>query len=342
MMRRTATGRVWQVATRRPARCRATRAARRSGAPRPRHPGAPDARSSRRRSPPSCPSPSLATGRPGGRPSAPRRGSRPAGTGACAAPRRARAAAGSASAGTGRRAAAGGSPRRRAATRAPPRRRRAPTPRRDRRGPPRAHPRPPPPSPAARGLASPPPPPPRPPAGSPAPPPPPRGGVWVGAPPPPAEPARRRRPVEAQEPAHRLARARRAPRRAGDVAPLRVEPDAGLHRRVAPQQRRDVVALAAATPGHQVRADPPAQLLVQGVLVERAPAGQGVRRRGRDLLERGGRGEALLRREPLHLLPELRGELGVVAGDERPAVQREVAGRERVDRAAHDVRDDEL
>ena len=46
--------------------------------------------------------------------------------------------------------------------------------------------------------------------------------------------------------------------------------------------------------------------------------------------------------EPLDLAPELRAELVVVAGDQRATVEREVAGGERVDRPADDVRDDEV
>ena len=47
----------------------------------------------------------------------------------------------------------------------------------------------------------------------------------------------------------------------------------------------------------------------------------------------------LLGRQPLDLLAELRDQLVVVVGDQRPAVEREVVGRERVDRSPHDVRD---
>ena len=46
--------------------------------------------------------------------------------------------------------------------------------------------------------------------------------------------------------------------------------------------------------------------------------------------------------EPLDLPAELRGELAVVAGDQGAPVEREVAGRERVDGPADDVGDDEL
>ena len=80
---------------------------------------------------------------------------------------------------------------------------------------------------------------------------------------------------------------------------------------------------------------------MQRVLVERA-ARQRVLRGGRDLVQRLGRGEAVLGGEPLDLPAQLGGELAVVAGDQRAAVEREVVGRERVDRSAHDVGDDEL
>ena len=52
--------------------------------------------------------------------------------------------------------------------------------------------------------------------------------------------------------------------------------------------------------------------------------------------------ESLLGGEPLDLLPELHAELVVVAGDQGPPVEREVAGRERVDGPADDVGDDEV
>ena len=88
--------------------------------------------------------------------------------------------------------------------------------------------------------------------------------------------------------------------------------------------------------------DAPAQLLVQGGLVERAAALQRVGGRGGDLVERVRRGEALLGRELLDLAAELGAELVVVARDQGAAVEREVVRRERVDRAADDVRDDEV
>ena len=61
-----------------------------------------------------------------------------------------------------------------------------------------------------------------------------------------------RRSVEAEEAAHGLARGRRPARLGLRVAALGVEPDARLHRGVAPQHRSDVVAPAAPAPGHQV------------------------------------------------------------------------------------------
>ena len=144
-----------------------------------------------------------------------------------------------------------------------------------------------------------------------------------------------------QEAADRVARRRRAPGFGQDIAALGVQPRAGLDGRVAPQHRRDVVALAALTPRQQVGADALAQLLVQLDLAQRA-AFQRVLRRTGDLLERVGRREPVLGCEPLDLLAELAAELVVVAREQRPAIERVVLRRERVDRAAHDVRDDEL
>ena len=102
-----------------------------------------------------------------------------------------------------------------------------------------------------------------------------------------------------------------------------------------------MVALAALAPRHQVGADALAQRLVQVVAAERASAAQRVPRRVGDLLERIAGGEALVGRQPLDLPPELLAELVVVARDQRPSIEGEVLRRERVDRAAHDVRDDE-
>ena len=102
------------------------------------------------------------------------------------------------------------------------------------------------------------------------------------------------------------------------------------------------MALAALTPRQQVVADALAQRLVQLDLPQRATALERVLRRAGDLVERVGRGEALLGREALDLLAELAAELVVVARDQRAAVERVVVRRERVDRSADDVRDDEL
>jgi hypothetical protein len=152
----------------------------------------------------------------------------------------------------------------------------------------------------------------------------------------------RGRPVEVQKAADGIGRGRRSPGAAQDVAAPGVQTRAGLHAPVAPQHRRDVVALAALAPRHQVGADPRAQLVVQLVLAQRAAAGQGVLGGLGNLLECVGGREALLGRQPPDLLAELLAELVVVARDQRPSVEREILGRERVDRAAHDVRDDEI
>jgi hypothetical protein len=103
-----------------------------------------------------------------------------------------------------------------------------------------------------------------------------------------------------------------------------------------------VVAATAAAPRHQVRADALAELLVQLVLVEPAASGERVARRVGHLVERVGRREAVLVGQASDLPPELCAELVVVAGDQRPAVEGEVARRQGVDRPAHDVRDDDL
>jgi len=62
----------------------------------------------------------------------------------------------------------------------------------------------------------------------------------------------------------------------------------------------------------------------------------------RHLLQRLTRGEPRLGGETLDLPAELRGELALVAGDQGAPVEREVAGRERVDGPADDVGDDEV
>src|SRR4029078_6439350 len=131
--------------------------------------------------------------------------------------------------------------------------------------------------------------------------------------------------------ARRAARPRAPPRRARATASAR-GPRARAHRRVPPEHRRAVVALAPAAPRHEIRADALAQLLVQLVLVERPALLQRVARRRGDLVEGGGRGEALLLGQTLHLPAELGGELVVVAGDQRAALAGGVAGRAGVDR----------
>lgn len=94
---------------------------------------------------------------------------------------------------------------------------------------------------------------------------------------------------------------------------------------------------------HGIRcADPLAQLVVQLVLAKRATAAQGVLRRLGDLHERVGGGEAPLHRQTLDLLAELPAQLVVVVGDQRPPVEREVLGGQRVDRSPHDMSDDEI
>ena len=102
------------------------------------------------------------------------------------------------------------------------------------------------------------------------------------------------------------------------------------------------MAVAALAPGHQVRADTLAQLVVELVLAQRASSAQRAFRRLGDLVERVGRAEALLGGQPPHLLAELREQLVVVARDQDPAVEREVVGSERVDRSPHDVRNHQV
>jgi hypothetical protein len=53
-------------------------------------------------------------------------------------------------------------------------------------------------------------------------------------------------------------------------------------------------------------------------------------------------GESLLGREALDLLAELCGKLALVAGDQGTPVEREVAGRERMDSPPDDVGNDKL
>ncbi len=59
-------------------------------------------------------------------------------------------------------------------------------------------------------------------------------------------------------------------------------------------------------------------------------------------MERLGRSESLLCGETLDLPAELCAELAVVAGDQGAPVERQVAGRDRVDGPADDVGDDEV
>jgi hypothetical protein len=76
--------------------------------------------------------------------------------------------------------------------------------------------------------------------------------------------------------------------------------------------------------------------------VERPAVRERVLRCRRHLLEGVAGGESLLGGETLDLPAELCPQLSVVAGDQGAPVEREVAGRERVDGAADDVRDDEV
>ena len=145
-----------------------------------------------------------------------------------------------------------------------------------------------------------------------------------------------------QEAAGRFGGGRRSTWLEQDVAALGVQAGSGLYARVAPQHRGDVVALAALAPRHQVGADALAQRVVQVVAAERASAAQRVPRRLGDLLERIAGGKALVGRQPLDLPAELLAELVLVARDQRPSIEGVVLRRERVDRAAHDVRDDEF
>jgi hypothetical protein len=84
------------------------------------------------------------------------------------------------------------------------------------------------------------------------------------------------------------------------------------------------------------------QFLVQLVPVECPAVREGIRRGRRHFVEGLARGESLLGGEALDLLPELCGKLAVVARDQGTPVEREVAGRERVDRPADGVGDDEV
>jgi hypothetical protein len=81
---------------------------------------------------------------------------------------------------------------------------------------------------------------------------------------------------------------------------------------------------------------------VQVVLAQPAAPRQNFLRCRRHLVERVRDREALLGGEPLHLLPELRAELGVVARDQRTPIEGEIVRRKRVDGPAHDVRDHEV
>ena len=102
------------------------------------------------------------------------------------------------------------------------------------------------------------------------------------------------------------------------------------------------MALAAVAPGQQVGADTLAQLVVELPLAQRATPAQRALRRLGDLIEGGGRGEALLGGQPLDLLAELHYQLAVVSRDQRTAVEGEVIGRKRVDGSAHDMSDDQF
>jgi hypothetical protein len=81
---------------------------------------------------------------------------------------------------------------------------------------------------------------------------------------------------------------------------------------------------------------------VQLVLAEPPAVGQRIGGGRRHLLERLSRGEPLLGDEAPDLPAELRRQLAVVAGDQGAPVERQVAGRERVDGAADDVGDDQV
>jgi hypothetical protein len=78
------------------------------------------------------------------------------------------------------------------------------------------------------------------------------------------------------------------------------------------------------------------------VPAQRAPCAQRSLRRLGDLVERVGRAEAVLGGQPPHLLAELHRQLAVVVREQRPAVEREIAGRERVNRSPHDVSHDQI
>jgi hypothetical protein len=81
---------------------------------------------------------------------------------------------------------------------------------------------------------------------------------------------------------------------------------------------------------------------VQRGLVQRPAVPERVGRRRCDLLQCARDREAALGGQPRDLTAELRRELVLVAGDQGASVERQVAGRERMDRSPHDVGDHDL
>ena len=168
-------------------------------------------------------------------------------------------------------------------------------------------------------------------------------GVGLGEPGPLGEVAARGRTVEAQEAADRLGGRRRATGLAEDVAALGVQARPGLHgRRSATASARRGGSRSPRTTACRSSPTRSRSSSCSSILLSARPPRSASFVAVGDLLERVGRGEALLGREPLDLLAELLAQLVVVARDQRPPVEREVVGRERVDRSPHDVRDDEL
>ena len=78
------------------------------------------------------------------------------------------------------------------------------------------------------------------------------------------------------------------------------------------------------------------------VLAERTTPPERVPGRLGDLVERVRRSEVLLGGQPLNLPAELHAQLVIVGRDERPAVEREVVRRDRVDGSPHNVGEYEL
>jgi hypothetical protein len=104
-----------------------------------------------------------------------------------------------------------------------------------------------------------------------------------------------------------------------------------------------VVIPAPTTPRQELAAHAAAKLRVQLVLRQRPPTREGPLDRLGDLSKSVARGYLLFPQEPPPQRgPELLGELLLVVGDQRGAVEREVAPRERVDRRPQARRDDQL